>query len=725
MKANCKTCFKIDMVLLLNSLLALVLNTYKIWENETANAYYTAAVTSMLQSWHNFFFASLDPAGFISIDKPPVVFWIQSAFASSFGVHGWSVILPQALAGVGSVLLIYFLVKPGFGRSAARLSSLIMACTPIAVAVSRTNNIDSMLVFALLAATWLLLRGIKQKKTYSIVLAFALVGLGFNMKMFQAYMVVPAFYIFYLLAFEAEWKRKLAVLTAATVVLISVTFSWAFIVDATPASERPYVGGSKSNSVLELATGYNGLNRLTGMGGRGGGGGPAPQGRPADFSEAQRRGEPAYESGVAALDSSPVSDLSRAGDDRISRPADLNRGANSGGAAVAAPGGPPPGNIQAGPPTDLEPDDSEGRGLTPSGGGGPQNPGGGSGAFGTGQAGPLRLFQKELSGQISWLLPLAALGAVLLLAGWRFKQAMTDGEKEALFWLSWLFPAAVFFSIAGFYHHYYLIMMAPPIAVLAGAGWVRMAAEFNSGAGWKSWLLPLGLLITTAFALYIIYPYRNQIGWGWLAGIGFAGICALILLFIVNNKIKAFKAAVALGMLVMLAGPACWAVCPLIYGNNNVMPQAGPAQKGRAPGGAQPGRAMQIQDDLLIKYIDSHSSGEKYFLLTSDTGTAENYIISTGKAVVAIGGFSGSDPALSVEKLEAMVQNREVKFFLIPSGTSGKGGGSNSEALNWIRANSTEVSRDLWQSGAAQIGDRGQREGSMALYQIKESSQEV
>ena len=99
---------RIDPLLSGITLLAFFLNMYGIWKDQNANAYYTAAVTSMLQSFfHNFFFASFDPGGFVTVDKPPVAFRIQTMFASVFGVHGWSVILPQALAGVGSVLLIY------------------------------------------------------------------------------------------------------------------------------------------------------------------------------------------------------------------------------------------------------------------------------------------------------------------------------------------------------------------------------------------------------------------------------------------------------------------------------------------------------------------------------------------------------------------------------------------------------------------------------------------
>lgn len=164
---------RFDAALILILLAAAFLNTYHIWQDDTANQYYLAAVKSMTQSFHNFFYASFDPSGFVTVDKPPVVLWIQTIFALIFGVHTWSVIIPQALAGVGSVFLLYRMVKPTFGVGAARIAALVMALTPIAVAVSRTNNIDSMLVFTLLLGSTCLLRAVKQGKLVWLLTAFA------------------------------------------------------------------------------------------------------------------------------------------------------------------------------------------------------------------------------------------------------------------------------------------------------------------------------------------------------------------------------------------------------------------------------------------------------------------------------------------------------------------------------------------------------------------------
>lgn len=697
-----------DPFLAATALLAAFLNIFNIWNNANANVYYTTAVTSMLQNFHAFFFASLDPAGFITIDKPPVVFWVQSLFAAVFGVHGWSVILPQALAGIGSVLLIYFLTQPGFGKNAARLASLIMALTPIAVAVSRTNNIDSLLVFTLLLATWFLLRGVKDQKPGFIMGAFALIGLGFNEKMLQAYLVVPAFYLFYLLAFKSPWKKKLMVLTASTLILLGISLSWALIVDSIPQENRPYIGGSNNNSVLDLALGYNGMSRLNGMGGPGGGapggGGPggAPGGQPPQNVQEGLSGDIyAYNPYAAKPESAPNPPSALENNPQAYTP-------------PAAPG--------------ANPDAGGNRGRMPyqegnnrQGGPGNGGTGGGdgagrSGAFGTGQIGPLRLFQSELSGQISWLLPLVALAALALLSGIRRKKALSEKENHTLFWLAWLLPGAVFFSIAGFYHHYYLIMLAPPIAVLAGAGWIELAQMYRAGDGWKRWLLPLALLATTAFELYILLPYRARIGDAWLIGIGIAaGVLTLLLLLFRKRERLAAMAATA-GILVLLIGPAYWSATPMLYGDNSVMPQAGPGQKGGPGGGGLQGQGGGSGiNQQLINYIERNSSSEKCFFLTSDTSVAESYIMATGKAVVAIGGFNGGDPALSLERLQKMIKNKEVKFFLIGSGQD-RGQGANSEALNWIRSNCKEIDRELWQTTGSSGGSRGG--GSMTLYQL-------
>jgi 4-amino-4-deoxy-L-arabinose transferase-like glycosyltransferase len=163
------------------------------------NIYYAATVKNMRASWHNFFFASYD-AGFVSVDKPPLGFWIQAASTQLFGFHGWSLLLPQALAGVLCVALLYHLVGRSFGTVAGLLAALALTLTPISVATIRHNNLESLLVLAVLLATWAFLLAVETGRLRWLVVGGFMIGLGFNIKMLEAFVVLPALYLLYLVA---------------------------------------------------------------------------------------------------------------------------------------------------------------------------------------------------------------------------------------------------------------------------------------------------------------------------------------------------------------------------------------------------------------------------------------------------------------------------------------------------------------------------------------------
>jgi len=278
-----------------------------------------------------------------------------------------------------------------------------------------------------------------------------------------------------------------------------------------------------------------------------------------------------------------------------------------------------------------------------------------------------------------------------------------------------------FFSVAEFFHQYYLIMLAPPIVVLTGAGWVELWKQYSERNGWKQWLLPAGILATLAFELYVLQPYLKQIGTGWSIGIGASGIVLLVILLLARKKQKlAFTAAIAC-MLVLLVAPLFWSATPILYGDNSMIPQAGPGQQriGQRQN-VRDGRTSGINTKLL-DYLTKNNTGETCLFATTDTSTAEAYIIQTGKAVIPMGGFSGSDPVFTVEKLKKAVADKKVKYFLISSGSGfdGRGDGS-SEVLEWIRKNSTEVPKEEWQSASSNSdGPAGMRNG-MALYKINQ-----
>lgn len=640
--------------------IAIFFNFYGIWNDDTVNPYYTAAVTSMVQNFHNFFYGAFDPAGFITVDKPPVALWLQAISALIFGVHGWSVILPQALAGVGSVILLYVLVKPRFGAWAARITALIMTLTPIAVAVTRTNNMDAILVFILLLATFFLFKAVNRAKFGWLLLAFGLIGVGFNVKMLQAFMVVPAFLLFYFIAVKLSWRKKLIQLVVALILMLGVSVSWAVVVDQTAAAERPYIGSSQTNSVLELAFGYNGMERLLGQETGTGSSGNMEMGGPPSN--------------------------------------------NSTDSSNATPPTPPSGNVQ---------DGADGAGTPPQGNngtpttGGPGNTAnsgtgskmtGSTGMFGTGNAGPLRLFQTALGDQISWFLPLAIIGMLAIFLAYRNENKriyqLNAKQKEMVFWVAWLIPVAGFFSVAGFFHHYYLIMLAPPIAVLSGAGLAALFRLYRHKDNWQKFLLPTTLTLTGALQAFFVASYLPILAA--VIGIAALGVSAL-LIAIRHQQPKLAAKITAIALAVLLIAPTYWSLTPILYGGNSSLPEAGPQLKQSSGGGF----ADASVDSGLISYLQKNNTGETYLFGTTDATTAGPYIIKTKEAVMALGGFNGTDPTLTVKQLKQMIQSGEIKYFYLPSNSKA----SDSDVVKWIQENGTKIDQSEWSSSSSTDDD--------------------
>jgi 4-amino-4-deoxy-L-arabinose transferase-like glycosyltransferase len=243
--------------------LSACLNLFQLTNEGYGNTYYAATVKNMLTSWRNFFFVSFD-AGFVTVDKPPLAFWIQAASAKVFGFQGWSIVLPQAIAGLLSVGLIYHLVRRAMGPMAGVLAAFTLALTPISVAISRHNNLEGLLVLSLLLAAWAFVLAAETGRLRWLLLGAVLVGLGFNIKMMQTFLVLPAFYLLYLVAAPVSWFKRIVHLGFTTAVLLAVSLSWAVAVDLTPPDQRPYVDSSSTNTVMDLIVGFNGTNRLTG-----------------------------------------------------------------------------------------------------------------------------------------------------------------------------------------------------------------------------------------------------------------------------------------------------------------------------------------------------------------------------------------------------------------------------------------------------------------------------
>jgi 4-amino-4-deoxy-L-arabinose transferase-like glycosyltransferase len=229
-----------------------------------ANSFYAAAVQAGTKSWKAFFFGSSDSSNFITVDKPPVFMWPMEISARIFGLNSWSMLVPQALEGVATVGLVYLAVRRWFSAQAALLGGAVVALTPVAALMFRYNNPDALLALLLSGAIYATVRGLERAQTKWLVLAGALVGFGFITKMMQAFLILPVMAVVYLLAAPTGWWRRVWQVFVMGLSVVVAGGWWVAAVALTPAADRPYVGGSQDNSILNLIFGYNGFGRLTG-----------------------------------------------------------------------------------------------------------------------------------------------------------------------------------------------------------------------------------------------------------------------------------------------------------------------------------------------------------------------------------------------------------------------------------------------------------------------------
>ncbi|WP_410809473.1 glycosyltransferase family 39 protein [Micromonospora sp. 067-2] len=248
-----------------------------------ANSFYSAAVQAGSVSWKAFFYGSSDAANSITVDKTPASLWLMALSVRVFGLNSWAMLIPQALCGVASVGVLHATVRRWYGPAAGLIAGAVLALTPVATLMFRFNNPDALLVLLLVAGAYATVRAVESASTRWIVLVGVLVGFGFLTKMLQAFLLVPVFAGVYLVAAPTGlWRRIRQLLLAGLAVVVSAGW-WVAVVELVPADARPYIGGSQGNSILELTLGYNGLGRITGDevgsvggGGRMGGGGGGP-----------------------------------------------------------------------------------------------------------------------------------------------------------------------------------------------------------------------------------------------------------------------------------------------------------------------------------------------------------------------------------------------------------------------------------------------------------------
>jgi 4-amino-4-deoxy-L-arabinose transferase-like glycosyltransferase len=244
--------------------LTAVLYLWDLGASGWANSFYSAAVQAGTKSWKAFFFGSSDSSNFITVDKPPAFLWPMEISARIFGLNSWSVLVPQALEGVATVGVVYLTVRRWFTAQAALLAGAVVALTPVGALMFRYNNPDALLALLLAGSMYALVRALERAQTKWVVLAGALVGFGFITKMLQAFLIIPALVIVYLLAAPTGWWRRVWQVVVMGLATLVAGGWWVAVVVLTPAADRPYVGGSQNNSILNLIFGYNGFGRLTG-----------------------------------------------------------------------------------------------------------------------------------------------------------------------------------------------------------------------------------------------------------------------------------------------------------------------------------------------------------------------------------------------------------------------------------------------------------------------------
>jgi 4-amino-4-deoxy-L-arabinose transferase-like glycosyltransferase len=639
--------------------LSAVVNTHRLSQNGYGNIFYSAGVKSMLRSWHNFFFVSFDPGGLIMVDKPPLGLWVQALSAKLFGFTPLAVLLPEAIIGVLSVALLYLLLARRIGGWGGVAGALALAVFPSFVAISRTNNVDALLILLMILACEAALRACERGRWAALLCSGALVGLAFNTKTLAAFLIVPPIALAFLLCAPGSLRKRLLQLLAGGAVLLAVSAAWMLAVELTPASQRPFVGSSTDNSELGLTFSYNGFGRV---GGQTGGPGQIPVG-----------------AGGVAKRVAP-------GRGGSAKPSPVH--------TVKAP---------STPPVFL----ANGRERNPIAFGGP--------------VGPLRLFERGLGNQGAWLLPFALVGllafALLVLVPGRGgeesrvgadlqqgggDEPAVDGERQpsgaaprghpdrrdprvALLIVlgGWLLAEAAVLSLSkGIVHPYYVSALGPGVAAMFGAGGYAFA-RFAKRRDWRLLLLA-GAAAATVPAQLVLLHRDHYMSW-----FGTPLIAATVAALLLAGALSLLPAVrrLAPGAIALLLGVLC--IAPGVYAASNwlapvqsTFPAAGP-RAASGPGGYGVNDEHVEVDRSLLNYVEGHGAGTRWSVLVDASNTASPMILLGGHAG-SLGGFSGTDPALDGRGLGDYVAAGEARYVLLGGEFSTRGGTKATEAVQRV-----------------------------------------
>ncbi|MGQ3549769.1 ArnT family glycosyltransferase [Streptomyces rochei] len=634
------------------------------------NSYYSAAVLSGTESWKAWFFGSLDAGNFLTVDKPPFALMVMGLSCRLLGYETWQMMLPLILAALATLWVLHSCVKRVWGHGAAALAALVLALTPITVAINRDNNPDTLLVFLMVGGAALALRAVRDGRLPPLLGSAVCFGLAFNTKMLQGYIALPAVFVVYLYATDLGWAKRIRNLVLAAVALAVASFWWAAAVSLVPASERPYIGGSTDGTAWDLITGYNGLGRIFGgdgnMGGGGGGGGgfsgTAGIGRMfndvlgGQISWLLPFAGMALVAGLVLRGRAPRTDLTRA--------------------ALVLWGG----------WTVLHQ-------LTFSMAEGTMHPyyttalaPGIAALCGGGGVMLLRAFRADR--RWVWVLPLAlgvtGVWAVVLL-------------RRASGWNSWLWPTiavVMALAIAGllvFRSGRRLRLLAVSVAAAVVAGVAGPAAY--------AWSVPSG----SGGGMGGTNPTAGPSTGGGMGGPGGGG----------GQPPQGGR-----------GGPG-GDTPPNGGDNGRAAPGGADGTTGTPPsgdlggaggfgeggglgggfgggGGTGGGGTGGGASTELVAYLKKHQDGAKWLLAVSGSQSAAQLILAGGEPVISMWGWSGSDNAMTLTRLKELVKKGELHYVQVGGGMVG-GSGAGSEVTQWVRKHGTAVEASAY--GASSTSD--------------------
>ena len=615
--------------------LLLFTSIFYLWNltiNGMANSYYAAAAQAASTSWLAWLFGSLDVANFVSVDKPPISMMIMGLFGRLFVFSSWSMLLPHALAGIATVVLVYLVIRRWYGARAGLIAGIVMAMTPAAALMFRFNNPDSFLTLFLTASAYAFLRSFEGKQPVLwLSIAGLFTGLAFNTKMLQGLLLLPIMTIIYISFAPPKLVTRLWHLGVAGIATIVSTFWWSILVWLTPAVNRPWVGSTSDNSIWSLIFGYNGFGRLLGDGG-------GPGGRPGGMMQMGAQ--------AASQTASPTAQL------------------------MTPPIGMMGGSFGAG-----------GHGNGPGGVG-----------FG-GETGVLRIFNESFGPNIAWLIPVALISAGLVI--WLLRRAPRHNKERigVLLWLGWLLiHVAIFSMTSGTIHPYYVVSMAPAVVALVGIGAPYIWQAYTRRTK-VAWILPLSIALTTILSI-IMLGYSNY--WPWLMWlVMIAGGVATILTLLPLSQTRRLKQIIlGLAITASMAAPIVFSVSTVATAHSGSIPTAGPGASAMSNTNNESARAESTLVSFLLENrhgttwlaaVNSAnesapiqlSSGQPVMAIGGFNGSDSTLTLSQFKQLVKQG------------KVRYYVVNSGQGKSGGPGGMGGPGG--NSEILSWVKSAGSKV----------------------------------